>query len=108
MGFSEKAKEYFYDQMEFDNREISKKMEGYSESLLSRYLNQDKISPTFVLKIKKYFPEAPIDQWINENNLGQANEAPTAYTINPLKKINKMIQDLEELKVYFKQEMSQK
>lgn len=107
MGFSDKAKAYFYDELGLDNREISKRMENYSESLISRYLNQDKISATFILKIKKYFPDADIDQWIS-NGTDVANESATGYKINPLKKINKMIRDLEELKLYIKDELSQK
>jgi hypothetical protein len=107
MGFSDKAKIYFYNELGLDNRGISKRMDNYSESLISRYLNQDKISATFILKIKKYFPEADVDKWISEG-MDKANESPTVYKINPLKKINKMIRDLEELKVYIKDELSQK
>ena len=106
MGFSTKAKAYFYNELGLDNRDISKRMDNYSESLVSRYLNQDKISATFVLKIKKYFPDADVDNWIIEGNM--ANESPSTYKINPLKKINKMIQDLEELKTYIKKELPRK
>jgi hypothetical protein len=105
MGFSNKAKAYFYNELGLDNRDISKKMDNYSESLISRYLNQDKISASFILKIKKYFPEADVEDWMD---VDKANESPTAYKINPLKKINKMIKDLEELKLYIKDELSQK
>jgi hypothetical protein len=103
MGFSAKIKAYFYDELELDNREISKKMDNYSESLISRYLNSDKVSATFVLKIKKYFPNAPIERWIEDKSTGSTEESSSGYIINPIKKINKMIQDLEELKSYFKE-----
>lgn len=106
MGFSDKAKAYFYNDLGLDNREISKRMDNYSESLISRYLNQDKISATFILKIKKYFPKANVEDWIEDKN--QTNEPGTTYKIDPLKKINKMIKDLEELKMYIKNELSQK
>lgn len=106
MGFSDKAKAYFYNELGLDNRGISKRMDNYSESLISRYLNQDKISATFVLKIKKYFPDANVEDWMDDNN--QINEPATAYKINPLKTINKMIKDLEELKTYIKNELPQK
>lgn len=106
MGFSDKAKEYFYNDLGLDNREISKRMDNYSESLISRYLNQDKISATFILKIKKYFPDAKVEDWMNDKN--QIKEPATPYKMNPLKKINRMIKDLEELKTYIKDEMSQK
>lgn len=103
MGFSDKAKNYFYNELGLDNRGISRKMDNYSESLISRYLNQDKISATFVLKIKKYFPDAEVEEWISLGK--EANESPTSYQMNPIKKINKMIQDLEELKSYIKNEL---
>lgn len=109
MGFSDKAKAYFYNELGLDNREISRRMENYSESLISRYLNQDKISPTFILKISKYFPDADVSNWIVEDKSpDNINEPQLAYKINPLKKINKMIQDLEELKAYIKSELPQK
>lgn len=109
MGFSAKAKTYFYNELGLDNREIARRMDGYNESLVSRYLNQDKISATFVLKIRKYFPEADVDSWVSDTEqIGNANEAPTAYKIDPLKRINKMIKDLEELKTYIKNELPKK
>ncbi len=105
MGFSEKAKAYFYGELGLDNRGISKIMDNYSESLVSRYINQDKISPTFILKLKKHFPDADVDSWIDlDQNTGTANESPTTYQIDPVKRINRMIKDLEELKSLIKKE----
>ena len=101
MSFSEKAKHYFHKELKLDNREIAKRMNNYSESLVSRFLNQDKISATFVLKIKKYFPEAPVDDWTKGNGV---EEPKTVYTIDPVKRINRIMKELEELK----QELSQK
>lgn len=95
MGFSEKAKRYFYNELKLDNRAVAKRMGNYSESLVSRYLNSDKISATFILKIKKYFPEADVDSWIDENAV---KESETVYEISPVKRINRMIAELEELK----------
>lgn len=106
MGFSDKAKAYFYNELGLDNRGVSKRMDNYSESLISRYLNQDKISATFILKIRKYFPEANVEDWMDDRN--QINEPETVYKINPLKTINKMIRDLEELKTYIKNELPEK
>lgn len=103
MGFSDKAKTYFYKELGLDNRGISKRMDNYSESLISRYINQDKISPTFILKLKKHFPEADVDSWISDTKTSNTTkEDPTAYNIDPVKKINRMIKDLEELKSYIK------
>jgi len=42
-------------------------MDNYNETLISRYLKSDKISPTFINKIKKYFPEADVNYLINNN-----------------------------------------
>lgn len=95
MGFSEKAKNYFYDQLNFDNREVAKMMGGYSESLVSRYLNSDKVSASFVLKIKKYFPDAPVDDWAE---LNMVNEEAEPYQIDSIKRINRIIGELKELK----------
>ena len=53
MGFSEKAKKYFYEDLKLNNRQISKIMDDYNEVLISRYLNSDSISSTFLKKIKK-------------------------------------------------------
>ena len=102
MGFSAKAKEYFYKELNLQNRDIAKAMDNYSESLVSRYLNQDKISATFILKIKKHFPDSPVNEWMEEvPELFKGS--PTTYAINPVKKINRMIKELEELKLYFKE-----
>jgi len=105
MGFSAKAKAYFYNELGLDNREIARIMDNYNESLVSRYLNQDKISATFILKIKKYFPEADVDNWADSHDV---NEEETLYRIDPIKKINKMQRDLEELKNYLKNELPKK
>jgi hypothetical protein len=104
MGFSEKAKRYFYDELKLDNRAVAKKMGNYSESLVSRYLNSDKISATFILKIRKYFPEADVEEWMDSNSVEERQED---YQISPVKRINRMISELEELKKEIKK-MSQK
>ncbi len=99
MGFSEKAKRYFYNDLKLDNRAVAKRMGNYSESLVSRYLNSDKISATFILKIKKYFPEADVDSWID----GDVIEKPLmVYDISPVKRINNIIAELEKLKKEYK------
>jgi plasmid maintenance system antidote protein VapI len=104
MGFSEKAKRYFYDELKLDNRAVAKRMGNYSESLVSRYLNSDKISATFILKIRKYFPEADVEDWMDSNSVEERQED---YQISPVKRINRMISELEELKKEIKK-MSQK
>jgi hypothetical protein len=56
MGFSKKIKAYFTEKG-LTNRDVSRKMEGYSESLISRHMNSDVISKTFIDNIAKYFPD---------------------------------------------------
>lgn len=56
MGFSKRIKAYF-EEKGLNNREVSKRMEGYSESLISRYMNSDDISSKFIGLLVKYFPE---------------------------------------------------
>lgn len=104
MGFSLKAKHYFYEVLKIDNRTIAKRMNNYNEALVSRYLNQDKISPTFILKIKKYFPEADVDSWMDNT---EVNEPAENYQTNPVKRINNIIAELELLKQDYKR-LSQK
>lgn len=98
MGFSNKAIRYFKE-LGFDNREVAKRMGNYSESLVSRYLNSDKVSATFILKIKKYFPDAPVDSWIQTDRVDDEQEV---YQVDPVKRINRIIAELEELKKEFK------
>lgn len=101
MGFSEKAKHYFYGQKKLSNREIARIMDNYNEQLVSRYLNSDKISASFIMKVRAYFPDASVDDWTkddNGNNVHLSLEPVTTYETNPIKKINRIIKELEELK----------
>lgn len=66
MGFSKKIKKFFYIEKGLSNNEISKIMDGYSVSMISRYLNSDSISHTFIQKIIKYFPDADIKYLVQE------------------------------------------
>ena len=99
MGFSTKAKQYFHQELKLDNRGISKRMNNYSETLISRYFKSDKVSATFVLKIKKYFPDAPVDSWIGSDGVEDVQEV---YQVDPIKRITRIIAELEELKKEFK------
>jgi predicted transcriptional regulator len=69
MPFSKKAKHFFYIEKGLNNNEISKIMDGYSPSMISRYLNSDTISHTFIQKIIKYFPDADIKHLISEEEV---------------------------------------
>lgn len=56
MSFNKKVKEYFKSQG-LTNRDVSAKMEGYSETMISKVLNKDDLSTAFLEKMLKYFPE---------------------------------------------------
>lgn len=66
MSFGEKIREYF-NKKGMTNREISQTMEGYSESLISRYLNSDNLSATFLEKLVKYFPDIDFNYLLKED-----------------------------------------
>lgn len=66
MGFSSKAKQYFHKELGLNNKEIAEIMDNYNESLVSRYMNSDIISNTFINKIKKFFPDADVAYLIND------------------------------------------
>lgn len=102
MGFSEKAKKYFHDELKLTNRDISKRMNGYSEVLISRYLNQDTLSPTFINKIQEFFPEADINYLTRKDN-DLVAEPTTLYMSEAVKKIDKIINELQELRVTLSQ-----
>lgn len=65
MGFSKKVKHFFYIEKGLNNKQISEKMDNYSVSMISRYLNSDTISHTFIQKIIKYFPDADIKHLVS-------------------------------------------
>ena len=98
MGFSEKAKKYFYEDLKLNNRQISKIMDDYNEVLISRYLNSDSISSTFLKKIKKYFPDADINYLISESsqNLNIVNDQKEVYQKSLKKRVDAIIKELKE------------
>lgn len=98
MGFSEKAKAYFHDELGLSSKEISKIMDNYSESLISRYLNSNKISNTFINKIKKYFPEADVAYLINDDNEKKINEITAAKRTRSKELVEEIEVRLKELK----------
>lgn len=105
MGFSEKAKRYFNEELKLTNRDIAKIMDDYNEILVGRYLNSDEISGTFLKKIQKYFPDADINYLISDDEISKVGEGkPEEYRLSPEDKIDKIITQLMDLK----QELSQK
>lgn len=98
MGFSKKAKHFFYIEKGLNNKEISNKMEGYSPSMISRYLNSDVISHTFIQKIIKYFPDADIKYLVQEETEPNMLMEPVDNYGKRYALISEIEQKLQELK----------
>ncbi len=102
MDFSTRAKKVFYEDLKLNNRQISQRMDNYNENLVSRYMNDPEPSSTFVKKIKQYFPElAHIDWYQLDDTVGREfvlNEKGTEYVKNVGSKIDRIIDELKELK----------
>lgn len=104
MGFSAKAKHYFEKEKNLNNRQISKIMDGYSESLISRYLNSDEISKTFIQKIKKYFPDADINFLISDDlTMDSVAEAAEVYKTRNMILLEEIEERFKELKMNLSQ-----
>lgn len=74
MGFSQKIKAFF-EEKGLNNRQVSQIMGGYSESLISRYTNSDKIFMSFLNKLVKYFPEIDINYMIKDDEAEEEESA---------------------------------
>ena len=99
MSFSEKAQQVFYKELKLNNRQISQRMNGYNESLVSRYMNSVEPSKSFVKKIKEHFPELSYIDWFEEENQSRVvNEKREKYRIDAIKRINKIIDELQDIK----------
>jgi hypothetical protein len=100
MGFSENAKKYFFDELGLTNRKISQKMNNYSEVLVSRYMNSDKISATFIEKIQEFFPEADINRLIATDDKLDGVEDPgrDEYKTSAIESIDAVMEELAKLR----------
>jgi transcriptional regulator with XRE-family HTH domain len=109
MGFAEKAKNYFREEKGLSNRELAKQLGDYSEVLVSRYFKAGTApAPTFVLKIKTHFPDAPVDDWLIGEDVSYLKESEIEYTVDPIKRINRIISELEDIKKFLKLEAAKK
>ncbi len=99
MGFSANAKKIFYEELKMTNRDISRRMDGYSEVMISRNMNSDTLSGTFVEQIIKYFSEE-IDfnrLFKDETHQNVVEEKSAEYHRRSLEIVAKMREDLKEL-----------
>lgn len=103
MGFSKKIKDYF-DSKGLSNRDVSNIMDGYSESMISKYINKDDISITFIEKLAKYFPEIDLNYLIKDEDVFmQVNEEKEIYK----KRSSVLIDEIEGKVLELKQILSQ-
>lgn len=70
MSFNKKVREYFKSQG-LTNRDVSAKMDGYSETMISKVLNKDDLSTAFLEKMLKYFPELDYNYLLKDEEVLQ-------------------------------------
>ena len=57
--FGQRLNHYFFNELGLkNNREVSKRLGNYSETQISRLFKQEKISLSFIKKIKEHIPDA--------------------------------------------------
>ena len=66
MGFSLKIKAYF-ENKDLNNRDVSKIMDGYSEQMISNYINSDNWKDNFIKKLVKFFPDIDLNTLLKED-----------------------------------------
>ena len=96
MDFSEKIKKFKQDN-NLNNREICRKMEGYSETLFSKQANSKKASPTLVITMGKYF-DIDYNYFLKTENIHIAQEPSASYGSNNIEIIKEIETKLAELK----------
>lgn len=98
MSFNKKVKEYFKSQG-LTNRDVSAKMEGYSETMISKVLNKDDLSIAFLEKMLQFFPELDYNYLLkNEETLQMVAEQKEIYQNRAeilVKEIKEKINELE-------------
>ncbi|MDR6844473.1 helix-turn-helix transcriptional regulator [Flavobacterium granuli] len=99
MGFSKKIKEFF-DSKGLKQRDVSKIMDDYNEQMVSRYMNSDEISSTFIKKIAKYFPDADIDYLVRDDDdtIHIMNEPGDSYNTEAVQLVMEIEEKLTKLK----------
>lgn len=100
MGFSKKIKAYF-EEKRLSNREVSKIMDNYSESLISRYVNSDEISSKFIGLLVKYFPDIDMNALLKEDDeLQIVADVKEDYKTKSILALEEIEAKLEDLKKY--------
>ena len=100
MGFSVKIKKYFDDRL-LSNREIAKIMDGYSENMVSQFLNSDKLSITFIQLLIKYFPDIDLNYLLKEESdihlVEESREEYKKRSVEIMEDIKVKLEELEKI-----------
>ena len=112
-GFGKRLNHYFFEELGLKNqREISKMLGNFSETQISRLLKQEKISLSFIKKIKEHIPNADTkylmgELFEEENNKGNVASEPTELYGKERMKME-LIEDIEVKLQELKALMTQK
>jgi transcriptional regulator with XRE-family HTH domain len=91
-SYTERVK-FFLKEKGLNNRELTKLLGYKSETLVSRYVNSEDMSITFILKMVNAFPDLDLNWLIKDNYVPQ-----TSYDlISENAKLKKIIEDLKAL-----------
>jgi hypothetical protein len=101
MDFSEKIKKFKRDN-NLNNRQLCKRMHGYSETLFSKQANAKTPSPTLVITMGKYF-DIDYNYFLKSDNAQGAEEPAASYGKTNIEIIN----DIEAKLALLKKQISQ-
>ena len=101
MDFSEKIKKFKKDN-NLNNRELCKRMEGYSETLFSKQANAKKPSPTLIITMGKYF-DIDYNYFLKSDISIQLEEPAESYGKSSIEIIN----DIEAKLALLKKQISE-
>lgn len=99
MNYKERLHQFFREEKKLNNRQISVIMDGYSESLISRYLSQEDPNGYFLILAKKYFSDLDLNYIVSGERLKKNTTASSIAT-----KFDSVIEKIRELKEEVSQE----
>ncbi len=86
----------FLNQKGLNNRELTKALGYKSEALVSRYVNSNDMSITFIVKLSKTFPDLDLNWLIKENYTPITSYDLIAENANLKKKIEDLTKILSQ------------
>lgn len=94
MNFNEKV-QIFFDKKNLSQREVAKMME-YPEQLVSRHMNSDKLSITWIQRLLDVFPDIDMNFLLKDENV--LNEPGEEYNNRSVVIIDEIEEKIKELK----------